>query len=53
VSASALGDRNYYRLVTDAICQLCESCGEFPCVLDASIFASKDRAPWREDQLYY
>jgi hypothetical protein len=53
VSAASLGDKHYYRLVSDAICQLCESCGELPCVLDAAIFASRDRVPWREDQLRY
>jgi hypothetical protein len=53
VTSAAFGDTHYYRLVSDAINQLCESCGEFPCVLDAAIFASKDRVPWCEDQLHY
>jgi hypothetical protein len=53
VNATALGDRDYYGLVSDAICQLCEECGEFPCILDAAIFGSKDGDLWMMEQLRY
>lgn len=53
VTPAALGDRGYYSLVSDAICELCESCGEFPCILDAAIFGSKDGDHWTREQLAY
>jgi hypothetical protein len=53
ISAAALADRDYYGLVSDAICQLCEECCEFPCILDAAIFGSKDGDLWTNEQLRY
>ena len=53
ISPNALADRDYYRLVSDAICQLCKECDEFPCILDAAVFGSKDGDSWTEEQLRY
>ena len=53
VTSTALADRGYYSLVSDAICELCESCGEFPCILDAAIFGSNDGDRWTKKQLVY
>jgi hypothetical protein len=53
VSSTALGDKGYYGLVSDAICRLCEKCGMFPCVLDASIFGVKDGDGWSKEQLFF
>jgi hypothetical protein len=53
VSAVGLADKDVYRLVSDAICQLCQSCEEFPCILDAAIFGSQDSDVWSEGQLVY
>jgi hypothetical protein len=53
VSAAALADRHIYGLVSDAICVLCEKCGEFPCILDAAIFGSKEGEVWMKDPVFY
>ena len=42
-----------YRLISDAICALCEKCGVLPCILDAAIFASKDKDDWDAKELVY
>jgi ribosomal protein S17E len=41
VSSVGLADKDVYRLVLDAICELCALCNAYPCVLDAAIFVSK------------
>jgi hypothetical protein len=46
VSASALADRDYYRLVSAGIQCLCKNAGVFPCMLDAAIFASRTGEDW-------
>jgi thermostable 8-oxoguanine DNA glycosylase len=42
VSPQALGDREYYEFILDAVQKLCEHAGTVPCVLDAAVFASFD-----------
>jgi hypothetical protein len=42
VTAKALSDKHYYRLILDAVCKLCAECDTFPCVLDAAIFSAQD-----------
>jgi hypothetical protein len=53
VTSMALGDGDYYGLISDAICELCERCCDFPCILDAAIFGSKDGDRWTREQLVY
>jgi hypothetical protein len=53
VSAASLADKYVYQLISDAICQLCKDSGEFPCILDAAIFGSKDGDTWTEELLLY
>ena len=38
VTPTALSDKHCYALILDAVCCLCEKCGIYPCILDASIF---------------
>jgi len=52
LTASALADRHYYEFVSDGIQALCEDSGVYPCVLDAAIFASKDRNEWTDEAVY-
>lgn len=52
LSANALQDPNYYAFVMDGIQILCENCKVFPCVFDASIFASFDQE-WEEHELIW
>jgi len=49
LSASALGDPNYYNFVMDGIQILCQRAGVYPCMLDAAIFASYDGDAWSKD----
>jgi hypothetical protein len=49
LSASALTDRHYYRVVSDGIQHVCEAAGVMPCIFDAAVFASYDKAAWSED----
>jgi hypothetical protein len=53
VSSTALADKGCYGLVSDAICFLCEKCGIYPCILDASIFGAKDGDAWTREQLFF
>lgn len=53
LSASALGDKNYYRFVSDGIQQLCSASDIYPCILDAAIFASFDGDSWTSDNVGY
>lgn len=50
LSASALGDENYYNFVQDGFQKICAACDIFPCVMDAIIFSSFDEE-WPEDKL--
>jgi len=42
LSATALGDRNYYRFVSDGIQALCAKAGVLPCIFDIAMFVSMD-----------
>jgi hypothetical protein len=53
LSASALADRDYYRLVSVGIQSLCRSAQVFPCVLDAAIFASRADEDWSEPAIVF
>lgn len=50
LSATALGDENYYNFVQDGFQKICASCDIIPCVMDAVIFSSFDDE-WPEDKL--
>lgn len=52
LSATALGDENYYNFVQSGFSKICEACGIYPCVMDAVIFSSFDKE-WPEDLLRY
>jgi hypothetical protein len=52
LSAGALSDDNYYNFVMDGIQEVCKASEVYPCVLDASIFASFDQE-WPEDKLIW
>lgn len=49
LSPAALQDRGYYHLVSDGIQALCYRADIYPCVLDATIFASFDNGQWTVD----
>ncbi|TFG75189.1 MAG: hypothetical protein E4H21_09380 [Thermodesulfobacteriales bacterium] len=51
LSAAALGDKDYYNFVSDAIQKLCKDCDIYPCVLDAAIFASFDGDRWTKSNV--
>lgn len=51
LSASALGDGDYYNFVLDGFQKICEMSGIFPCVMDAAIFSSYDEK-WPEDRFF-
>lgn len=53
LTASALADRNYFEFVSDGFQRLSEACGIAPCVLDAAIFSSFDRAGWTEENVVW
>jgi len=52
LSATALGDENYYNFVQDGFQKICAACDIFPCVMDAVIFSSFDEE-WPEDKLVW
>lgn len=52
LSATALGDENYYNFVQDGFQKICEACDIFPCIMDAVIFSSFDEE-WPEDKLVW
>ena len=52
LSATALGDHAYYGLVSDGFQALCAAAGIMPCMMDAAIFASFDRA-WGEHEVIW
>jgi hypothetical protein len=53
LTATALGDRNYYQFVCEGFQQLSAACGTHPCILDAAIFASYDRGKQDADGLLW
>lgn len=53
LSSTALQDRAYYQLVSDAFQLLCEKAGIYPCILDAAIFSSVDKNEWIEGNIIY
>jgi thermostable 8-oxoguanine DNA glycosylase len=53
LSAAALADSNYYDFVSKGVQALCAASGVYPCVLDAAIFALKDRDAWTEANVIY
>jgi len=53
VSGAALSDLNYYTFVMDGFQAVCQACGVFPCVLDASIFSESDGAGWTEENMIW
>lgn len=53
LTATALGDDNYYRFVSDGIQALCERCGVVPCIFDAAVFASRDASVWTDDNVIF
>lgn len=53
LSATALSDENYYVFVSSGIQALCQAIGEFPCVLDAAIFAAVDGAAGSETEAIF
>jgi len=52
LSATALGDENYYNFVQDGFRKICEACDIYPCVMDAVIFSSFDEE-WPEGVLRF
>ncbi len=53
LTASALGDEAYYEFVMDAVQELCNKAGLFPCIFDAMVFASFDNEVWTENNLMW
>jgi hypothetical protein len=53
LTATALGDDNYYRFISDGIQALCERSGVLPCIFDAAVFASRDSAAWTDDNVIF
>jgi len=53
LTATALGDDNYYRFISDGIQALCERSGILPCIFDATVFASRDAAAWTDDNVIF
>ena len=53
VDAGSLSSSDYYDFVLDGVQMLCRASGVLPCVLDAAIFASYDKAEWDEHQMVY
>ena len=52
LSATALADRYYYEFVSEGIRMLCAKSGVYPCILDATIFAMKDKDGWTDANVY-
>ncbi len=53
LTATALGDDNYYRFISDGIQALCERSGVLPCIFDAAVFASRDSVAWTDDNVIF
>lgn len=52
VAAAALSDSTYYDFALDAFQEMSQAVGVLPCLLDAAIFASFDRA-WSEEEVVW
>ena len=50
VSGGGLGDRGYYEFLEDGLQLLCHACDVSPCILDAAVFASRDRREWTDEE---
>lgn len=53
LTATALGDDNYYRFISDGIQALCERSGVLPCIFDAAVFASRDSVAWTDENVIF
>lgn len=53
LSSSALADAGYYEFVLDAVHELCDSIPVFPCIFDASVFASFDKGAWSDAKVIW
>lgn len=53
LSATALADNNYYRLVSEGVQALCDKAEIFPCILDAAVFALGYSGDWTEAELIF
>lgn len=51
LNAALLADAEYYDMVSDGIIKLSRMAGVFPCVLDAAVFSSFDKAGWTAEDL--
>jgi len=48
LQSSTLSDREHYRLVSEAIRQLCEAAGIYPCEFDAMVFSRLEGEAWAD-----
>jgi hypothetical protein len=53
LTATALGDDNYYRFISDGIQALCERSGVLPCIFDAAVFTARDSVAWTDDNVIF
>ena len=53
LTATALGDENYYRFISDGIQVLCERSGVLPCIFDAAVFTAGDSVAWTDDNVIF
>jgi len=53
LSATVLGDENYYNFVLDKFQEICKASNVYPCVMDAVIFSSNDEEKWDEKNLIW
>lgn len=51
ISGALLADREYYELILDMIQKLCAEATEYPCILDAAIFADADEDNWQPEMM--
>ena len=53
LGAPLLQDAEFYEFILDAVQRLCADADEFPCMLDAAIFASFDPDTWTAEEMIY
>lgn len=51
LTAQGLSDEHYYNFISNGIQHLCRKSNIYPCVLDAAIFSSFDKAEWIEKSI--
>jgi hypothetical protein len=51
LNANLLADAQYYDIVSDGIIELCRAARVTPCIFDAAVFSSFDRAGWPDSDL--